>query len=67
MKRAVQLLKEGKHNITEVSELCGFSESKYFRQVFKKEYKMSPSQDVKEYGTSSAIIEDDTSQDDSDK
>ena len=67
LKRAVQLLKEGKHNITEVSELCGFSESKYFRQVFKKEYKMSPSQYAKEYGTSSAIIEDDTSQDDSDK
>ena len=61
LKRAVQLLKEGKHNITEVSELCGFSESKYFRQVFKKEYKMSPSQYAKKYSiSSSGIIEDDS-------
>ena len=43
LKRATQLLKEGEYNITEISEMCGFSESKYFREVFKKEYKMSPS------------------------
>ena len=65
LKRATQLLKEGVHNITEISEMCGFSESKYFRQVFKKEYKMSPSQYAKVNGVSSSIIEDDASQEDS--
>ena len=61
LKRATQLLKEGVHNITEISEMCGFSESKYFRQVFKKEYKMSPSQYAKKYSiSSSGIIEDDS-------
>lgn len=67
LKRATQLLKEGVHNITEISEMCGFSESKYFRQVFKKEYKMSPSQYAKANGVSSSIIEDDASQEDSDE
>ena len=47
LKRATQLLKEGEYNITEISEMCGFSESKYFREVFKKEYKMSPSRYAK--------------------
>ena len=65
LKCATQLLKEGVHNITEISEMCGFSESKYFRQVFKKEYKMSPSQYAKVNGVSSSIIEDDASQEDS--
>ena len=61
LKRATQLLKEGEYNITEISEMCGFSESKYFREVFKKEYKMSPSQYAKEYSiSSSSIIEDDS-------
>lgn len=67
MKRATQLLKEGVYNITEISEMCGFSESKYFRQVFKKEYKMSPSQYAKENGISSGIIENDAFQEDSDE
>ena len=61
LKRATQLLKEGEYNITEISEMCGFSESKYFREVFKKEYKMSPSQYAKKYSiSSSGIIEDDS-------
>lgn len=67
LKRATQLLKEGVYNITEISEMCGFSESKYFRQVFKKEYKMSPSQYAKENGISSGIIENDAFQEDSDE
>ncbi|WP_042372899.1 hybrid sensor histidine kinase/response regulator transcription factor [Bacteroides neonati] len=41
--RAAQLLKEGKHNITEVAELTGFNDAKYFREVFKKHFKVSPS------------------------
>ena len=41
--RAAKLLKEGKHNITEIAELTGFNDAKYFREVFKKHYKVSPS------------------------
>lgn len=48
MKRATQLLKEGVHSVTEISDMVGFSDSKYFREVFKKYYKMSPSRYAKE-------------------
>lgn len=41
--RAAKLLKEGKHNITEIAEMTGFNDAKYFREVFKKHYKVSPS------------------------
>lgn len=41
--RAAKLLKEGKHNITEIAELTGFNDAKYFREVFKKHFKVSPS------------------------
>ncbi|MDD3039184.1 two-component regulator propeller domain-containing protein [Bacteroides sp.] len=44
LKRAAQLLKEGKYNVTEISEMVGFSDVKYFREVFKKRYNVSPSQ-----------------------
>ncbi|MDR0938950.1 MAG: response regulator [Mediterranea sp.] len=47
LKRAGELLKEGKHNVTEVAEMCGFSDAKYFREVFKKHYNVSPSQYAK--------------------
>lgn len=47
VKRAAVLLKEGQHNINEISDMTGFSDSKYFREVFKKHYKMSPSQYAK--------------------
>ncbi len=43
LKRAAELLKAGEHNITEVAELTGFSDAKYFREVFKKHYNVSPS------------------------
>ena len=43
LKRAAQLLSEGQHNITEVSDMTGFNDVKYFREVFKKYYKVSPS------------------------
>lgn len=48
LKRAVQLLKEGTHPITEVAEMTGFSDAKYFREVFKKHFGVSPSQYGKE-------------------
>lgn len=48
LKRAAQLLKEQKHSITEVAEMTGFSDAKYFREVFKKNFNMSPSQYAKQ-------------------
>ena len=50
LKRAAQLLKEQKHSITEVAEMTGFSDAKYFREVFKKHFEVSPSQYAKENG-----------------
>ncbi len=47
LKNASQLLKEQRYSITEVSEKTGFSDAKYFREVFKKHFKMSPSQYAK--------------------
>jgi len=41
---AVQLLQEKKYNITEVSELCGFTSLTYFGIVFKKQFGKSPSE-----------------------
>lgn len=38
LKRAMQLLKEQKYTITEVAEMTGFSDAKYFREVFKKHF-----------------------------
>ena len=46
LKRATELLKEGEYAINEISDMVGFSETKYFREVFKKYYKMSPSRYV---------------------
>ncbi|MCD8080548.1 MAG: response regulator [Bacteroides sp.] len=48
LKKAAQLLKERNHNITEIAEMTGFSDAKYFREVFKKHFQMSPSQYSKE-------------------
>ena len=48
LKRAAQLLKEQKYSITEVAEMTGFSDAKYFREVFKKHFNVSPSQYGKE-------------------
>ena len=43
MQHAAQLLKQGKYTVTEVADMVGFSDSKYFREVFKKYYNVSPS------------------------
>ena len=51
LKRAVQLLKEDTHSITEIAEMTGFSDAKYFREVFKKHFNVSPSQYGKEKRT----------------
>lgn len=64
LKRVTQLLKEGGHTIAEISDMTGFSESKYFREVFKKHYKMSPTKYAKEGSNSSPIITEDNLSDD---
>ncbi len=43
LKHAAQLLSQGKYNVTEVADKTGFNDAKYFREVFKKYYKVSPS------------------------
>ncbi|MBR6433812.1 MAG: response regulator [Bacteroides sp.] len=47
LNHAAQLLKEQRYSITEISERTGFSDAKYFREVFKKHFNMSPSQYAK--------------------
>lgn len=48
LKHAAKLLKTGSHTITEIAEMTGFSDAKYFREVFKKHYNVSPSKYSKE-------------------
>lgn len=50
MKKAVALLKEGVHNINEISMLTGFDEPSYFTKCFKKIYGKTPKQYVNEAG-----------------
>ena len=40
-------LKEWKYSVTEVAERTGFCDGKYFREVFKKYFNVSPSQYAK--------------------
>lgn len=44
LKHAACMLKEGTYNITEIAERTGFNDPRYFREVFKKYYKVAPSQ-----------------------
>jgi DNA-binding response OmpR family regulator len=44
LKRAAQLVKTKKMNISEISHKVGFKDPKYFRQCFKKQFEMSPSE-----------------------
>ena len=55
MKRAGEMLLSEKYNITEVCELLGFSELKYFREVFKKIYGMTPSEYIKHHKEKQAL------------
>lgn len=43
LQHAAQLLKQGEYTITEIADIVGFSDTKYFREVFKKYYNVSPS------------------------
>lgn len=48
LKRAAELLKEGSHSVSEIAEMTGFCDGKYFREVFKKHFNVSPSKYGKE-------------------
>ena len=41
---AKKMLHEEKYTITEISDMTGFSDVKYFREVFKKHFHISPSE-----------------------
>ena len=43
LQHAAQLLTQSKYTITEIADMVGFSDVKYFREVFKKYYNTSPS------------------------
>lgn len=47
MKEAEEMLIKGKHSISEVAFSLGFSTPAYFRQCFKEEFGMSPSDYVR--------------------
>ncbi len=49
LKHAKQLLEDGQLNITEIAYKVGFSDLKYFRSCFKKEFGMTPSQYKKQF------------------
>lgn len=46
LQHAAQLLKQDEYTITEIADMVGFSDAKYFREVFKKYYGVSPSKYV---------------------
>ncbi len=50
LNHAMTLLTSGKYNVTEVSEMCGFSSSAYFSRVFKENFGISPSEIIPEKG-----------------
>lgn len=47
LNHAVELLKKGENNISEIAYMTGFRDAKYFREVFKKYYGVAPSQYLK--------------------
>jgi AraC-like DNA-binding protein len=44
MERAKEMLRQNSYTVAEVAYKCGFSDVKYFRDVFKKKYHKSPGQ-----------------------
>lgn len=57
LNRAKELLEEGKNNVTEVSEICGFSSSAYFSRVFKEYFGKTPSEVMSPSGSGKAAEE----------
>ncbi|BAX82072.1 hybrid sensor histidine kinase/response regulator transcription factor [Labilibaculum antarcticum] len=48
LKRACQLLKTGRYSVADVTYEVGFSDLKYFRSCFKKEFDLNPSEYAKQ-------------------
>lgn len=44
LNRAKSLLLQNEMQVSEISEACGFSDVKYFREVFRRHFGMTPSQ-----------------------
>ena len=44
MQCAARMLKEGERSITEIADMTGFCDAKYFREVFRKHFGVSPSE-----------------------
>lgn len=42
LNKAAKMLKQGKYNVSEVSDLCGFSSIAYFSRTFKKHFGVTP-------------------------
>ena len=57
LQHAAQLLKQGEYTIAEITDRVGFSDAKYFREVFKKYYGVSPSKygELEKTGSSSVV------------
>lgn len=50
MRKGVEMLMSGQYTISEIAYMIGFSSVAYFRQCFKDEYGMAPSDYVKQKG-----------------
>lgn len=48
LKRAAQLLKANEFTIAEITYMCGFTDLQYFRQCFKKQFGINPSEYLNE-------------------
>ncbi len=51
LKYSIKLLVSGEYNISEVALMTGFNSLGYYRRVFKEEYKVTPSQYIKDLKT----------------
>ncbi|RXP44540.1 response regulator [Lutibacter sp. HS1-25] len=49
LKKAAKLMKSGKYSITEIIFMVGFSDPKYFRTCFRKQFNQTPSDYLKEF------------------
>ena len=50
MRRAMDLLRSGKYNVNEVSLMVGYQDAGNFRNYFRKEFGLNPSEVLKKGG-----------------